>query len=80
MKTTNLLIAFFFLAAPMAAQTVHLNLEGPARRIVFTGPGADSCNSLFNREALKEVSDNVVLDGTIDLPPLSLSVYVLEEK
>ena len=63
-----------------AAQTVHLNLKGHARRIVFTGPGADSCNSLFNREALKEVSDNVVLDGTIDLPPLSLSVYVLEEK
>ena len=55
-----------------------LDLRGRARLIRFTGPGPDACNSLFNREALKEDETDVALDGRIDLPPLSLNVYVVK--
>ena len=33
---------------------------------------------LYDRESLKEVTRDVVLDGVVELPPLSLSVYVLD--
>ncbi|MBR5548831.1 MAG: glycoside hydrolase family 127 protein, partial [Kiritimatiellae bacterium] len=56
----------------------RLDLKGRARLIRFTGPGADACNSLYDREALKETEDEIVLDGRIDLPPLSLNVYVVQ--
>ena len=56
-------------------QKTVLNLRGEAKRILFTGPDADACNSLFDREALKEIEDKIVLDRSpLALPPLSLTI------
>ena len=63
------------------AKTTILNLKGNAMRTVFTGPSADAHNSPFAPNALKETVASVVLDGTpLTLPPLSLTIYKIQEK
>lgn len=62
-------------------QKATLNLRGAAKRILFTGPNADACNSLFDREALKEAADEIALDGSpLALPPLSLTILKLSQE
>ena len=58
-------------------QQVKLNLEGPAKRIVFTGNGRDAHNSPSEPEALKETADEIELtsEGVV-LAPLSFTVFV----
>lgn len=58
-------------------QDVALNLRGKAKRIVFTGEGRDAHNAPFAPEALKDRVDRVDLAGSIELPPLSLTVLEL---
>ena len=77
-KTADGTIVLKVVNPTTCAQSVRLNLKGRARHILFTGPEADACNSLYDREALKEVERYIVLDGVVELPPLSLSVYVLD--
>ena len=77
-KTADGTIVLKVVNPTTCAQSVRMNLKGRARHILFTGPEADACNSLYDREALKEVERYIVLDGVVELPPLSLSVYVLD--
>ena len=77
-KTTGGAIVLKVVNPTTCAQSVRLNLKGRAKHVLFTGPEADACNSLYDRELLKEVTRDVVLDGVVELPPLSLSVYVLD--
>lgn len=77
-KTTGGAIVLKVVNPTTCAQSVRLNLKGRAKHVLFTGPEADACNSLYDRESLKEVTRDVVLDGVVELPPLSLSVYVLD--
>ena len=61
-------------------QKATLNLHGKAKRILFTGPDADACNSLYDRDALKETEDEIALDGSpLSLPPLSLTILKLQK-
>ncbi len=44
-------------------------------RTVFTGPRRDVRNAPYDREAVKEKTDNFALAGSDTLPPLSLVIY-----
>ena len=50
-------------------------VSGSVARTVFTGPDRNSCNTPFDRHRLKEVTDSFSVDGQVELPPLSLTIY-----
>ena len=59
---------------------VKVNLRGKAEKTVLTSACADDANTAFEPEKVKPVTTEVDFTGEDVLPPLSLSVYVVESK
>ena len=57
-------------------QVVKHNLNGKAKKLVFTGEGPDDCNTPYERERMKIVESEEELNGSITVAPWSLTVLV----
>lgn len=59
---------------------VKVNLRGKAEKTVLTSACADDANTAFEPDRVKPVTTAADFSGEDVLPPLSLSVYVIEQK